>query len=112
MDGDGWRGDPAHLDVAVAPDGDRTVLTLRGEIDVSSVDRLVAALADAHRTDHRYVVVDLEGVTFIDLRGMTALYTAGNDGLSITLRNPSRLTRRVIELADMGNVLPIEPAEG
>jgi anti-anti-sigma factor len=113
VDGDGWRGDPAHLEVAVAPEPGRTVLRLRGEVDVSSVDLLLEALAEAHGTEHRRVVVDLGEVTFIDLRGMTALYTAGNDGLSISLRSPSRLTRRVIELADMGHVLPIdERAEG
>jgi anti-anti-sigma factor len=111
VDGDCWRGDPAHLEVAVAPEPGRTVLRLRGEVDVSSVDVLLDALAAAHRTDHRRVVVDLRDVTFIDLRGMAALHAAGSDGLSITLRNPSRLTRRVIELADMGNVLPIEQIE-
>jgi anti-anti-sigma factor len=110
--GDRWRGDPAHLAFDLEHERDRTVLTLRGEIDVSSVDVLAAALAAARATDHRRCVVDLTGVSFIDLRGMTALYTAGNDGLSVTLRNPSRLTRRVIELADMGNVLQIERSEG
>jgi anti-sigma B factor antagonist len=113
VDADGRRGDDAHLEVAVAPEPGRMVLRLRGEVDVSSLDVLVDALAEAHATDHRTVVVDLEEVTFIDLRGMTALYTAGNDGLSVSLRNPSRLTRRVLELADMGHVLPIdERAEG
>jgi anti-anti-sigma factor len=54
------------------------------------------------------VVIDLRAVSFMDLSGLRVLHVAASDGLSVVIRNPSRLVRRVIDLAGMAELLPIE----
>jgi anti-anti-sigma factor len=70
------------------------VVDIRGEIDVSSTDRLRQILVDtANRLRPTRIVVDLRHVTFIDSTGLSALAAGSNAaralGVGFTVRNPS-----------------------
>ena len=54
-------------------EGGAVVLAVRGELDVESGPRMREALLEAIGEGGRRVVVDLEGVSFIDSAGLAAL---------------------------------------
>ena len=54
-------------------EGDRTVVQVRGEIDVFTAPQLRAYLEDLVRTGRHRLVVDMEHVEFIDSTGLSAL---------------------------------------
>jgi anti-anti-sigma factor len=71
-----------------------------GELDIGSVDALIAAILPvARRASH--LVLDLSGLDFIDCSGIGALIrivnSLGPDG-NLTIRRPSAPVRRVLEL--------------
>jgi len=92
--------------------GDVTVVRVAGELDKlaidqarSGLDRLVAA---------GKLVVDLDGVTFIDSAGLHALFglarLAGQRGSGIALAvADSSPTARVIGLVHLSDVVPVMP---
>lgn len=52
--------------------GEPSTLKLHGEVDLSTVDRLRAALEEALASDPR-LVIDMSGVTFFDATGLRVL---------------------------------------
>jgi anti-anti-sigma factor len=82
-------------------DGSPAGLKLIGEVDISNRQQLAAALEPyAHRADDVYL--DLEGLTFIDVGGVTMLITFAErlqPTRRLVLRNPPRVLRRIVELA-------------
>jgi anti-sigma B factor antagonist len=91
----------AHLD------GDR-LLVLQGELDIATAPELAATLARI-RAHHHAVVLDLEGVTFMDSTGLTTLMDAwleaGRDGWGFSVRAVSAPVRRVVALAGAERLL-------
>jgi anti-anti-sigma factor len=91
----------AHLD------GDR-LLVLQGELDIATAPELVATLARMRLHRHP-VVLDLEGVTFMDSTGLTTLMDAWldaeRDGWEFSVRAASPAVRRVVELAGLEGLL-------
>ena len=92
---------------------DRTVLRFRGELDVTCIDEIKAATADAmDRAVGRRLVVDLSEVSFLDSSTIGAILWARdrsrkrNASLSIVAPDGSRAAR-VLELAGLGSVVPI-----
>jgi anti-sigma B factor antagonist len=77
----------AVLDITTDRAGDGIVITVRGELDMQTVGRLRAALAQALADDGGAVVVDLSEVEFIDSTGLAALLNA--------LRRLTRAGRRM-----------------
>ncbi len=53
--------------------GDRTVVEVEGEIDVSSADTLRDQLSDLLDRDRTDLVIDLRAVTFLDSTGLGVL---------------------------------------
>ena len=84
------------LTIDAARDGDAVALTLHGELDMQTVPRLRAALADALETAGGAVLVDLSDVVFIDSTGLAALLNA--------LRRLTRANRRLLLVAAQGPV--------
>jgi anti-anti-sigma factor len=91
----------AHLD------GDR-LLILQGELDIATAPELAATLARLRAYRHT-VVLDLEGVTFMDSTGLTTLMDAWleaqRDGGELSVRAASPAVRRVIQLAGVERLL-------
>jgi anti-anti-sigma factor len=92
----------------VTRDGSVATIAIHGEIDVSSAHVLAGAVVEARTAGCTELVVDLGGVSFMDLSGIRVLHLAATDGASVVLRQPSRLVRRVVDLAGMAGVLAVE----
>lgn len=86
------------------------VISVVGEVDASSVGRLVAALRPVPDGD---VIVDLSGVTFLDSSGLRVLVEAHHDaqanGGSLLLRRPASVVRRLLEVSGLLGHLSVVP---
>jgi anti-sigma B factor antagonist len=86
---DDQAGPPMSLSMTASSAGARTVLEVRGEVDVHTAtqlqDRLLALIAAGRQP----VVVDLTGLSFLDSTGLGVLVTARNqaqqDGAELRL---------------------------
>jgi anti-sigma B factor antagonist len=54
-------------------EGDSVVVVLDGELDLSSAPELREALVDLFNSGHHQLVVDMQGVTFVDSTGLGVL---------------------------------------
>lgn len=92
--------------VRVEPD--RSTVLLAGEIDVTGAAQLLAILDRTIHSTQR-VDVDMAAVQFIDSTVISALITARNTatatGRQLVLTNPSRNTRRVLDVTGVLDVL-------
>jgi anti-sigma B factor antagonist len=88
-------------------DGTR-LLVVQGELDIATAPELDAMLARLRAHEHP-VVLDLEGVTFMDSTGLTTLIAhwrhAERDGWELSVRAASPAVRRVAELAGVARLL-------
>jgi anti-anti-sigma factor len=102
----------ANLFRLSAEDG-RASLRLRvaGELDVSNVDRVDAALSRASRTPARDIVIDLRDVVFLDLAWLTAFARATersrHAGFEIRVVPPDGPANRLFTLTDAGTRLTL-----
>lgn len=96
-----------------------TVLTLHGELDISTQQQLAVALAGVDESAGR-IVLDLSDLTFIDGSSIGLIYKsrirAGLRGAHLELRNPDPNLLRILELTGLSasngngvrpNVLPL-----
>jgi anti-sigma B factor antagonist len=92
---------PPPFRVDVAHDGDDARLSPVGELDMSTVPQLEAALEDAALSGRR-VIVDLRGLEFMDSTGLTLLtrwsLAAERDGFSLALVAGNERIQRLFEL--------------
>jgi anti-sigma B factor antagonist len=70
------------LTLSVRRRGDTAVITMSGELDLHSSDRLTGAVADALATEPRAVEVDAGGIHFADSAGLRALLLARANAVS------------------------------
>ncbi len=86
-----------------------TVLALSGELDFGTVAQVQQRLAEL-RDARTPVVLDLDGLTFMDSTGirlvLTACEDARNAGWSFTVTRGSERVRRVLEAAQVIDRLP------
>ncbi|MGX5184670.1 STAS domain-containing protein [Streptomyces avermitilis] len=85
------------------------LLTLAGEIDLTTAPLVRAALTECLRDGIRTVDVDLTAITFCDGSGLNAFLTAyqiaHEAGTTIQLHYPPPPTARVIEITGSGFLL-------
>ena len=90
-------------------DGDEVRITLAGELDRLVADRFSRALRDAELSGARRVVLDAEGLTFLDSSGLALVLSgarrAGSAGRTLVVANPSQPVRRLLEIAAMGHLI-------
>jgi anti-anti-sigma factor len=108
------NGATALGSIETEPDGSGAqIVKLIGEIDISNadaigreLDRVVAgtSTATSTRTSGR-VIIDLEGLEFMDSSGIAMLLRAVGGSASVEIRNPSRVVRRIIECTGLTDVL-------
>ena len=90
---------------------DLACVTLRGEHDLNSKEALLAALSTASKA--RRVLVDLSDCTFIDSTVIATLILGSQDTaergglLVIVLPTQATSTRRIIEITQLGAIIPI-----
>ncbi|MGW5720262.1 STAS domain-containing protein [Amycolatopsis sp. NPDC003865] len=102
----GWI-DAGRMTLRVARPGARTVLVrVSGEVDLNTARRLDELLRNRIRGDVEEVVVDLSGVTFISVAGLTSLLRAqllaDATGARLTVEpGGSRAVRRLFTVLPM-----------
>jgi len=88
----------------------RLVVCLRGELDVAAAAKVAAALVQVAILA-RQVIVDLEGLEFIDSSGLAALVRARKHaqqvGGDLLLAAPQRQVLRVLEITRLTEVFPV-----
>ena len=87
----------------------RAVLGVFGDVDLSSVGALRAAIDRALAAQPTGLVFDLAGLTFMDSSGIALLLAAAERVDTIELRQPTTMVRRVIELSGLTSTLPMTP---
>jgi anti-sigma B factor antagonist len=85
---------------------DQRLLVVRGEIDYRTAPTLHAAIDSALDGVARRLVLDLEGVTFIDSSGLAVLIDASTRA-SVVLRHPSTAVERVIAVTGLSSTLHV-----
>ena len=99
--------------VRIEEDGEGVAVRVVGELDIATAPALESALLRALESGAASILVDLEGMSFIDSMGMRVLLWAARecredgkrDRLSIDCA-PGRV-RRTLELCDLQRSLPI-----
>ncbi|MFI9392668.1 STAS domain-containing protein [Streptomyces bauhiniae] len=99
----------------------RATIWLEGEIDLSTVPSVRAALATCHTYGIRDIDVDLTAVTFCDASSLNVLLAAARRsaaaGGRLRLHHPAPAVRLLLDLTGTGFLLaedrpPVEPAPG
>jgi anti-anti-sigma factor len=89
------------------------LLAVKGEIDIATSPRLIAALNDAVTDSSDSVVVDLAGVEFMDSTGLALLVRVHRRlrgrGRGFAVVCPDGPVRRIFELTDMVETLHVRP---
>jgi anti-sigma B factor antagonist len=88
------------------------VLTLFGELDVVSAPQLERTLSEVLEPLHARVMLDLNGLDFVDSAGISVLIKAKQraeaNGLTLVLRRPTEQLERVFALVGLADWLEIE----
>lgn len=96
---------PAPLELSTSDENGDVVLTVKGEIDVTTTDVLRERIRDAFDAGNRRLVVDMSAVDFIDSTGLGVLvgalkYYKEQDG-DVLLRSPSPIADRVLKVSGL-----------
>lgn len=87
------------------------VVTVRGQLDVATAPELRQLLVEAAFSDGQGLVVDLDGLEFIDSMGLGvllgALKRARTHGTSFALVCTRERVLRLLELTQLTDILPI-----
>lgn len=101
--------EPAPLTISVAGEAAGPVISVDGELDLSNVERLGAAISDSLRPDTKNLTLDVSGLRFMDSSGIALLVRTQVRVGSLTLRQPSAIIRRLIEATGLAEILRLEP---
>jgi len=89
------------------------VLTVEGRLDTTTASDLKVAIKRLAQTGHRQVIVDLDGVPFIDSSGLAALVsglkTMRDAGGSLTLARLNDQARTVFKVTLLDRVFEFYP---
>lgn len=98
-------GEQAPLHVEVAEDGDGPLIVITGELDISNVASVQAAIDLVLVGKPSYLGFETSGLTFIDSSGIAVLVRAAKAVDRVRLVNPSRTVSRVIEITGLTSTL-------
>jgi anti-anti-sigma factor len=85
------------------------VVALRGEVDIATIEPARAEVDVRIAGGATRIVFDLSAVSFLDSIALALFAQTRRRGVDVTIRHPSRLTRRVIELTGLSDVVTVEP---
>jgi anti-sigma B factor antagonist len=102
---------PPGLSVTHRRDGDRAVVALAGELDLTSARCLDDAIAAAESTGAAEVILDMRRVAFVDSTGLRHLLRARHHleeyGVRFALAGISEQLRQLLTLSGMARFLPV-----
>ncbi len=105
-----------QLRIEVRQVSDRVVLSLTGELDMASTEVLEHALDSEEVRRHALVVLDLEGVQFIDSTGLrcilAALELCRARQQEFAITPGSQQVQRLLRITGAAEHLPTIPAAG
>ena len=88
------------------------MLELSGELDVVSAPELQRQLSEVLAHPHARVMLDLNGLRFVDSAGVSVLIkakqTAEANGRTLVLRRPTEQLERVFALVGLADWLAVE----
>jgi anti-sigma B factor antagonist len=93
----------------IAKRGDSVVLVVIGEVDIATAPLLEQRLTEAESIDAATVIVDLDGVSFMDSSGLQVLLShvvSETNGRRVRLTRGSRQVQRLFEVSGMRDHLP------
>lgn len=94
----------APLDITVTDEG----LALVGEIDAHTAPSLAESIA---ASDREYLVIDMQGVEFVDSSGLRVLIEAHQSataaGRTVQLASPSTAVSRLLEISGIDDYLDV-----
>jgi anti-sigma B factor antagonist len=97
--------------VTVSSDADRTTVALRGELDMSGVDRARRAIEEAEAGPATLLVLDLSQLDFIDSTGLEVMLRAArrahDEGRRLVVARPSNYVRRLLALTAIDQSLDV-----
>jgi anti-sigma B factor antagonist len=100
-----------ELKVTTWSQGDHTVLSVTGEIDLYTAPRLQSELTAALSTSPARLIVDMSGVDFCDSTGINVLLaahrTARERGGELQLAGPGSATRKVLQVTGLEAVFTV-----
>jgi anti-sigma B factor antagonist len=102
-----------ELVTSTARAGDTVTVSLRGEVDVLTVDQVRLALAEAIADRPQRIVVDLADLSFIDSTGLGALIfgfqRTRDEGIGFRLARPTRGVHQVLVLSGLLEIVEVTP---
>ena len=100
------------FNVTLTEQSEGVVVRVFGEVDIVTAPVLKRHLDSAIASGRPTIVIDLAETTFLDARGVGVLVGArtriSRAGGRLILRRPPPLVRRVLEVADQLDRIPIE----
>jgi anti-anti-sigma factor len=92
--------------------GDPLIVRVQGDLDLESAPSLAERVLEAlHRRGDPRLVLDLQGIGFLDSSGLRVLIRLARElgaaGGGIALATPGRNVRRVLALGGVDRVLPV-----
>ena len=92
--------------------GDVGVVLLRGDLDAITAPKLEETATQMLGDGARSLVLDCQHVTFIDSAGLRAMIDAHNralaEGGTVTVRRPTAITFRLLQITALDTVLVVE----
>jgi anti-sigma B factor antagonist len=85
-----------------------TVVTVGGEIDLTTADEVRAAAAAIVEGPPVTMIFDLAAVSFMDSSGVAVLVEAANAGHAVTVRRPSPAVLLVLRATGLEGLLTVE----
>ena len=105
----------AYLAIITELDGQRSVLRLQGELDVSNRECLRRAISSALECHPPILVVDLSGLGFTDCAGVSVLVWAqkrlAGQGRGLVITGTRPVVRRLLRLTDLDTYLHLSSPE-
>jgi anti-sigma B factor antagonist len=102
-------GSSEDLEYTVSQQGNRAIVAVRGELDVATGPSLSAAVSALTTDGLAGVVVDLEHVTFVDSKGLSALLeshrAATEREMTLSVVNLQPAVRRLFRITGVDMVL-------
>lgn len=96
--------------IEASPAGRTVVLAVHGDVDIATAPELRERLSDAFGTYQR-VVVDLDGVPFLDSTGLGVLVAAYNRanaaGCVLVIARPQRIVKNALRLVQVDTVIDV-----
>src|SRR5437868_5357064 len=97
------------LQWSVVPAQDSVVVSLAGEVDLSTAGALSSLLQGIVADEPRFVTVDVGGVSFLDSSGIKCLVEVAAcgaaNGCRVVVRNPTSAIRQVFAICGVGDLL-------